>query len=424
MKTRSLIVFVFAALISTASFAQKGSVAKAESYLTKLDYVSAKAEIDVAITIEKTAGKSRTWFTRGKIYQAIAISKDESIKAIDPDATAKCVEAYKKVVAMEKETSSYALIATTNMDQVWGEFLNSGGEAYGEKEYSLALNSFQKALLVKPEDSTTLFYAGVAAQQDEKEDLTMKYYYQMIDLGIASADVYSTNIYFERQVGAAILDSLSSNDLSDSEREGVKSRGFVYYDKALVVSRAAQVAYPGDSRFGQEEISLLLAMDKLDEAKAQLLSSIEEDPTNITLHLNLGVLYDNMGAAMASENKKEESRANYDSAKISYLKAIEIEPNNFIANFNAGVIYVNMAKEYYDVVRDMDYKQYQKTGEAKTKEADLILKQGLPFMEKACEIKPDDIDGLKALQQMYTQLKMNDKALETLDKVDALQAVQ
>ncbi|RJE75029.1 tetratricopeptide repeat protein [Reichenbachiella sp. MSK19-1] len=385
-------------MMSTISFAQKGSVTKADSYLTKGELVSAKAEIDVAITIEKNAGKSKTWFTRGKIYQAIATSEDESNKSIDKEALAKAVEAYNKTLSMEKENSSYYLIATTNLDQMWGNFLNAGGTAYGEENYDLALNQFEKALEVKSEDSTTLFYAGVAAQQGGKVEKTLAYYYKMIELDIANEDIYSSVIFYERQ---------SENS-----------------EKALEVTRAAQEKFPTDSRFGQEEISLLLSMDKLDEAEAQLLKAIEEDPNNINLHLNLGVLYDNLGSAQASEDKQTEADASFEKAKESYLNAIKIDPDNYIANFNAGVIYVNMAKGYYDEVRDMDLKSYDKYGPAKIKKADAILKQGLPYMEKAISIKPDDIDGLKALQQMYTQLKMMDKAEAILDKVDALEAAQ
>ncbi|MCV9386084.1 tetratricopeptide repeat protein [Reichenbachiella ulvae] len=398
MNTKKLLVLVIAVLVSAASYAQKGSIGKAEAYLTKGELVSAKGEVDVAIADEKKASKSRTWFTAGKVYQAIATSEDESTKAIDPEALSKAVNAYKKVLEMEKENSSYYLIATTNLDQMWGSFLNTGGEAYGEEDFAMALNQFEKALIVKENDSTTLFYAGVAAQQGGNVDKTLQYYYQMIDLDIANADIYSSVIYYERQ------------------KENP--------EKALEVTRAAKAKFPSDDRFGQEEISLLLAMDKLDEAESQLIKSIEADPDNVNLHLNLGVLYDNLGAALSSEGKTEEARATFDNAKESYLNALKVDPDNYIANFNAGVIYVNMAKEFYDEARDMDLKTYQKYGDAKIKKGDEILKKGLPYMEKAISLKPDDIDGLNALQSMYTQLKMMDKAEEVLNKVEALEAAQ
>ncbi|UXX78630.1 hypothetical protein N7E81_14810 [Reichenbachiella carrageenanivorans] len=397
MNTSKLFVLTLALLMSVASFAQKGSVNKADAYLTKSDYANAKAEIDVAITIEKNASKSKTWFVRGKIFQAISTSTDEAVSSLDTEALDKAVAAYSKVMEMESENNPNYLLSSTNLDAMWGNYINAGGTTYGEGNYESALTSFEQALKVKPTDSVTLLYSGVAAQQAGFTDKTLDYYYQMVDAGIASEDVYSTLIYLER--------SEKKND-----------------EKALELVMKARELFPTVSKFGQEEISLLLAMDKVDEAKAKLESAIAEDPTNINLHLNLGVLYDNLGSAKLKDGEKEAAREAYNQAKASYLNALEVDPDNYIANFNTGVIYVNLAKEYYDEVRDMSLKNYDKYGPAKLAKADKILKEGLPYMEKATEVEPNDIGGLSALQQMYTQLKMLDKAEAILDRVDALEA--
>ncbi|MDW3210607.1 MAG: tetratricopeptide repeat protein [Reichenbachiella sp.] len=399
MNTSKLFVLTLALLMSVASFAQKGSVTKADAYLAKNEFENAKAEIDVAITIEKNALKSKTWFVRGKIYQAIATSTDEAVSSLDADALDKSVEAYNKVLEMDKETSPNNLISNTNLDAMWGNYINIGGTVYGEEKYGEALAAFEKALKVKPTDSVTLLYAGVAAQQSGDNDKTLDYYYQMVDANIANGDVISTLIYLERTYK------------EDNE-------------KALDLVRKAKELYPTESKFGQEEISLLLTMDKVDEARTKLEAAIEEDPTNVNLHLNLGVLYDNLGSAKLEAGEKEVARENYNKAKEAYLNAIKVDGDNYVANFNTGVIYVNLAKEYYDEVRDMNLKDYDKYGPAKLAKADKILKEGLPYMEKATTIQPDDIAGLKALQQMYTQLKMMDKAEAILDKVDALEAGQ
>lgn len=399
MNTSKLFVLALALLMSVASFAQKGSVTKADAYLTKNEYANAKAEIDVAITIEKNAVKGKTWFVRGKIYQAIATSTDKAVTSLDADALDKSIEAYNKVLEMEKATSPNHLISTTNLDAIWGNYINAGGTVYGEEKFDEALANFENALKVKPTDSVTLLYAGVAAQQSGNNDMTLKYYYQMMDADIANADVVSTLIYLER------------THRKDN-------------NKALELVRKAKELYPTETKFGQEEISLLLTMDKVDEARTKLEAAIEADPTNVNLHLNLGVLYDNLGSAKLEAGEKEVARENYNKAKDAYLKAIEIDADSYIANFNTGVIYVNLAKEYYDEVRDMNLRDYDKYGPAKLEKADKILKEGLPYMEKATEIQPDDVSGLKALQQMYTQLKMMDKAEAILDKVDALEAGQ
>lgn len=386
-------------IILTVSFAhaQKGSVSKASAYLSKGDFASAKAEIDVAITIEKNAAKSKTWFERARIYQAIATSDDEAISGLDSEAIVKAVESYEKVMEMDKESSPNSVLSSTNIDAMWGKFINDGGTVYAEDKYEEAYTKFTEALLVKPEDSLTLLYAGVCAQQAEDYKNTAVHYYKLEKLGYASADVFSTLIYIERAVN------------TDEE-------------KALEVVKRAQEAYPMESRFGQEEISILINLKKLDQAKDKLITSIEQDPKNINLHLNLAIMYDNIASNLSEDSsKKEEAATTYQLALDEYLKVIELESDNYVANYNAGAIYINQAKEYYDQVRDMDLNLYNKKGPALTKKADEILIKGLPYMEKANSSK-EDVDGLRALMQMYKQLKMYDKAEAILNKVDELEA--
>lgn len=396
---RKLVYLFLALAVATGAFAQKGSVGKAEAYLAKGELANAKAEVDVAITIEKTAAKSRTWFARGKIYQKIALSENEAERGLDDQAIEKAVEAYGKVRSMDNENTPNHLIAGTNLDQMWGEFINRGGTQYGDGDYESAYASFANSLKVRPEDSTSLLYAGVAAQQSEKLDVTQVHYYKLIEIGMASSDVFTTVIYIER--------SLNEDDV-----------------KALEVIRKAKEAYPAEAKFGQEEISVLIALDQLEEAKEKLKTAIEADPTNANLYLNLGILYDNLSTAQTSEGKTEEAKVNLNLAKENYEKTVENDADNYIGNFNLGAIYVNLAKEFYDKVRDMDLSTYDKEGPALIEKADGILKQGLPYMKKATELQPDEVDGLKALQQMYQQLKMMDEAEAVMNRVEQLESGQ
>ncbi|MFY0652228.1 MAG: hypothetical protein JXQ96_09355 [Cyclobacteriaceae bacterium] len=394
---KKLIIFSVAFFAMNIAYAQKGSVSKASAYLAKENYASAKAEIDVAVTIEKNAAKSKTWFERGRIYQAIAISKDEAISSLDDQALQKTVEAYNKVQTMEKETSPNSILASTNLDNLWGTLLNDGGTVYGEEKYDEAYKKFTDALLVRPTDSITLLYAGVCAQANEKYENTTKHYTKLDDLGYASVDVYATLIYIERAIN------------KDEE-------------KAYEIIKKAIKKYPTEKRFGREEISVLINLKQLDAAQQKLIEQIEKDPTNADLHLNLALMYDNVASNMADgDATQEETDKQYDLALTEYLKAIEIDPGNYVGNYNAGAIYINKAKVYYDQVRDMDLATYNKKGPELAKKADEILAKGLPYMEKANESK-EDVDGLRALMQMYKQLKMYDKAEKVLTKIEELEA--
>ncbi len=407
-KTRISVLVLIAVLVSTMSFAQKGSVGKAQAYLDKSDLANAKAEIDVAITIEKTAAKSRTWYVRGQIYEKIASSEDMAVSSLDPDAIPKAMEAYNKVFEMEKEGTTYYTFSQLNIDTFWGTLLNAGGEAYGVDNYELALSKFEQALVVKPGDSTTLLYAGAASQQMDNTEKTLMYYEMMVDKGIASENVFSTVIYLRRQAGEN--------------------------DKALAHTLKAKESFPDNKTFASEELSLLIIMNKLDEAKMKLKSAISDDPSVVNNHLNLAVLYDNLGTKLAEDAdalsgaektaKRKEARLVLDSAQMSYNNVIELDPKNYVANYNAGAIYVNFAKEYLDEARDMDLKTYEKKGAAMEDKGRKIIKEAIPYFKTVTEIKPEDIDAHTTLQTIYSILKMYDEAEAEMNIIEELEAAQ
>ncbi len=69
----------------------------------------------------------------------------------------------------------------------------------------------------------------------------------------------------------------------------------------------------------------------------------------------------------------------------------------------------------------MDIPEYQKSGNEVAAKGNEFIQQALPYMEKAYELAPDDIDAVSALQIFYTKLKMNDKAEEMSNRLDELE---
>ncbi|MEQ9299652.1 MAG: hypothetical protein RIF33_13850 [Cyclobacteriaceae bacterium] len=394
---KKVFLLVVCALSMQLAHAQyKGSVGKAETNLAKGDLEAAKGEIDVAVTIEKNAAKSRTWFTMGKIYQEIATSSNASITALDDQAIEKAAEAYQKTMGMEKEGSPTYFLAQQNIDDLWGSFINVGGDAYTNEDFGTAYDQFMTALRVKPSDSLTTYYAAAAAQQQGEFQNALDRYYELMANGDGNNDIYSTVAYLER--------AEMNND-----------------EKALEVVREARELYPEDDKFAKEEINLLIAMEKVDEAREKLENEIERDPENVSLRLNLGIMYDNLGTSLMTDGKVDEGREAYQKALGAYGKATEIEPGNFVGLYNYGAVYVNLGKVYLDQVRDMDIKTYQKEGEPLETKAKEELQKGLPYLERAHEVDSQDVDALRALYQVYKSLSMNDKAEEAYNKIEALE---
>jgi hypothetical protein len=50
-----------------------------------------------------------------------------------------------------------------------------------------------------------------------------------------------------------------------------------------------------------------------------------------------------------------------------------------------------------------------------------VFAKALPFMEKANELKPNDVYAMRSLKELYYRLKMTDKYNEIKARLDALE---
>ena len=376
---RKLTLVVALSFAASIVFAQNSNVRKAESALESGELAEAKTLIEEAVKHEKTFDDGKTWYVRGTIYNALVN------KEFDAENLKAAANSFKKVMELEKEGSSYYTLADLKVQEIWGKYINQGSDAYTNQKFEEAVTNFKRAMLVLPEDTTATLYAGISSQQAGDNLGALEYYYRLIDLDYHSADVYGSIISIERY---------QNKDL----------------DKALEVTGMAIKQFPEDDAFAKQEINLLISAERTDEAKNRLMAAIQKEPENANLYFNLGYLYEELEQP--------------EKAKEAYLKAIEIDPEYFEANYNYAVYNYNLAADLYDKSRNMDLKTYQKEGKKVEQKAADYLKTALPYFEKSKELRPNDLAVLETLQIVYSQLKMNDKAMETMDKIEELEAQQ
>jgi hypothetical protein len=53
-------------------------------------------------------------------------------------------------------------------------------------------------------------------------------------------------------------------------------------------------------------------------------------------------------------------------------------------------------------------------------EANTVYAKALPYMEKALELKPDDVYAMRSLKELYYRLKMTDKYNDLKAKLDII----
>ena len=376
-------------LTAYGQYVPKGKMTKAEMSLTAGKLDEAKAEVDEAFKLDekgKTTTAGKNWFTRGNIYKAIYLDDSTDYKNLKDDQTLQiAMESFNKALSMEKENSPYALFTNQAIAQLYAVIVNKGAEKYNDNDFKGAYESFMEALVVSPKDTTALLYGGVAAQQADMLDESIACFQKMADNGDANLDTYKTLIYLYR-----------------AEKED--------QEKALVCVNQALKKFPTAPELIQERITLLILMERSDEAEKELNAAISNDPTNALYYFFLGYMKD-----------KSEDR---EAAIQNYAKAVELNPEYYEANYNLGVMYLDKGRDIEKELNEMNLKDWEKNETAYVARARVHYTEALPYFEKASEIKPDeDIQLLETLEGLYLKLGMKDKAAALEKRIKALSGI-
>ncbi len=111
--------------------------------------------------------------------------------------------------------------------------------------------------------------------------------------------------------------------------------------------------------------------------------------------------YRAMGSTYLEGFNRSSSANNLQLSKVYLLKALNLNPNDLSVNKNIGILYYNQGVNIINnLAIDADLLELDK---AQTN-AEALYKQALPFMLKAYEVNPKDVDVLEGLQGIYHQL--------------------
>ena len=377
-------LFLILMLIVSVAFAQKDKtpkVEKAKVLLDKGEVAEAQQIIDAAIKHEKTIDKVKTWYYRGLIYESIYNSEDPAIKGLSDNSFEEAAKAFLKVQELDSETGTYYVFSDQRIVALYSSAFNAAAEAYQSGDYEGAIGYFDMVKLVFPNDTAAWQYSGYAAQQLDDNELALKNFNYLADNNMADVNVHRNIIYMYR---AVINDTTA----------------------ALEAAERARAQYPEDHDLKQDEITLLIMTNQIDEAKEKLNAAIENDPDNYILYYEMGYIYD------ATEQ--------YDEAITWYEKCLEKNPEYFEALYNLGVNKYNQGAEILKEAQEMDLETYKKEGKAVEAKANDVFILAVPYFERAHEVKPDDISTLQTLQTLYALMKEYDKVNEVKAKLEAL----
>lgn len=383
-------------VISASVFGQASKRTSANNYLEYGELDNAVEAIEPTITHEKTMGDAKTWFFRGKIYQAVYETKEEKYKSLHPNPLKVAVESFLKCLELdEKNYHTDVVLQYLNIEGQ--QFVNEGIVKYNAKDYAAALEAFLTTLKIceipqiKRTDSLSIYYAGACSEQTGDLALSEKYYRQAIAIGYKAEAAY---VRMERMYAAA------GND-----------------DKAYEILKEGRKAFPNNQTMVTDEVNVYLKKDQHKEAMEALQVAIEGEPDNASLHFALGFVNDRLASKeIEADPKGNEAYNGYlAAAEKSYSKSVELDDSNFDAVYNLGALYFNQAVKMQEAANMIDdTKKY----EAAKAEADKVFEKSLPILEKAYAINPTDKGVLVSLKQLYYRKMVDDPAYkEKYDEV-------
>jgi tetratricopeptide (TPR) repeat protein len=291
-------------------------------------------------------------------------------------------EAFEKAVELDTEGDEKEdLVADLNKLKL--QFESEAVYCYNRNDYEGSLYNFKQILDINKIDimggvvDTIIFYntARVAKELGKNED-AIKYF------EIARGYNYPNPFLY------VFLDNCY-NAVGDSA-------------SGLVVLKDGFRKFPENQNILIELINYYLMKGLADEALEYLEIAKEDDPENISFYFAEGTLFDKLNR--------------FEDAKKSYEYCLELDSNYFNAYYNLGVLFYNNAVKMYEEANKLN--EIDEYEQAKAFADDEIAK-ALPYIEKAHEIDPDDIESMRTLKTLYYRMKLDDKYEKIIKELEA-----
>lgn len=383
---KKVFLLIAAVCISLGAFSQKGKVTAALSYIDQSMLDKAKESLDQAFTDPKSKDWFNTYFAKGKLCQAIYTADNPKFNSYYADPLAEAYEAYEKALALDEKGAAKKKILTGLVySSLANNLYSQGSKRFQEKDFEGALKSFSTQIKISEGPNyagaldTGMYYnAGLAAVNALKYTEAVNYFQKCADLKYLGITPYYQMYQCYMNLGDTTKAESFLLDLPNK--------------------------FPGDNTVTLQLIDLYIKSNKYDEAFKYIKVAKETDPGNYSLYFASGIMFLN-------QNK-------FDDAITELSKAVELKSDVYDLQYAMGVAYINKAAAMFVKANDiMEVAKYT----VAIDEANGVYAKALPSMEKALELKPDDVFALRSLKELYYRLKMTDKYNAAKAKLDVLE---
>jgi tetratricopeptide (TPR) repeat protein len=373
------ILFVLVLVFSiTLTFGQKNVRQTASNFLKDGKLDKALENINICLQDASMAQDAKAWFIKGNIYLEIANSKDEKFKSLDPQPLQKALEAYKKAIEYDPKKDYYDDIFA-KLTWQHNNYYNAAVDSYNRKSYKEAMQNFEDAAstlsIANVPDTISLLYAAFNANLAGEKEKQKQYYIDLLKNGARSVVIYAT--------------------LADLYRIDKDSAS------ALKVIRLGKKLYPNNLQMTLSESNVYIFFNNVPKALSTLTLAAEKDSTNYLVFNAIGINYQKIyedtlkPPAVRSEAYKK--------AEVAYLKAIKLKSDFYDVQLNIASLYFNSAVPIALKANGLPLdakEEYDKL----TNQANAYYKLALPYLVRADQLEPNDMNSLNSLRQIYSSL--------------------
>jgi len=415
--SRKQILVVGLALVSTLAFSQKREIKRAERALKSAKYGEALSLLSEAEALLGDADndlKAEYYVLKGNALMGSGGASYE--RALEAG------EAYNAALELKPSLEEELILPLDNVRTV---FINEAVKNQNAGNYEVAaeklINSYR--LSHDPDD---LYYAAgnmVNAQNYEK---ALEYYEQLLEMDytgeetefVATSKTTGEVVAFSdentRNLAVRAGEYIKPETRKTASRKGeiLRNITLIYIqegknDKAMEVIETARMENPNDAYLMRAEADMSYKMGDYEKYNKLMNAIVANDPDNPEVYFNLGV-----GSQELGEN---------DQAIGYYEKAIKLNPEYEAALINLAVIKLAQEGELVEEMNSLgmsaaDNRRYE---ELKAQREDLY-REVLPYLEQAGKINPNNVEVLRTMMNIYSQLGDDAKYNALKTKVDAL----
>jgi hypothetical protein len=375
---KKILVVLVLVFSITLTFAQKNVRQTASNFLKDGKLDKALEAINQCLQDASTAQDAKAWFIRGNIFLEIANSKDEKFKNLDSDPLQKALESYKKAIEFDPKKDYYEdIFAKLNWQR--NNYFNAAVDSYNRKAYKEAMLNFDNAAsalsLANIADTVSLFYAAACANLAGEKEKQKQYYIDLLKGGAKSIVIYA-----------------SLADLYRLEKDSAS---------ALKVVRAGKKVYPNNLQMTLSESNVYIFFSDVPKALSTLTIAAQKDSTNYLVFNAIGInyqkIYEDTLQTQANRNDA------FPKSEVAYRKSIKLKPDFYDAQLNIASLYFNSAVPIILKANGLPLEQ-KEAYEKLMAEANRYYRLALPYLTKADELEPNDMNSLNSLRQIYQSL--------------------